>query len=346
MRQHPIALSEAAAEEFRRAKYGLMLHFGLYSLLGGEYRGKAGPRYAEWTACALQIPNREIEALAKQFDPARFDADEICLLAKRCGLSYIVFTAKHHEGFALFRSRADKFNSVDFSPARRDFVYELASACARHGLKFGVYYSQFLDWHEEHGGGYGFDATEAAGKSWDNSWDFPDTTKKNYDLCFAAKILPQVEELLTGYGQLFSFWFDTPLNCGRDKSEKLYSLVKKYQPDCLVNSRLGNGCYDYVSLGDNELPDSLELSAEENLNALSGVKPSPLGLYEAACTLNRSWGYAKSNPAWKSGEWISSVKRKVSRLPVNLLLNVGPKGDGEIPQEANKLLTQFEKTKP
>ena len=135
---------------FKEAKYGLMRHFGLYSMLGGVYNGRRGPYYAEWIQCHQQIPNSENERLAAAFDPIYFDADRICKFALDCGMKYVVMTAKHHDGFALFRS-CDKFNSFDFSPCKRDFVAELADACLRYGLKFGLYYSQCIDWHHKHG---------------------------------------------------------------------------------------------------------------------------------------------------------------------------------------------------
>lgn len=331
-------------ERFKQAKYGLMIHFGLYSLLGGQYRDRKGPLYAEWIESNQQIPNREMEALAKIFNPIGFDADKICDFAVRCGMRYIVITAKHHEGFALYRSKADSFNTYDASPFHRDIIGEMAQACKKHGLQLGLYYSQCIDWHEEHGGGYLTDPTGAAGVSWDNSWDFPDRSVKNYDICFRKKILPQIEELLTNYGDLFLFWFDMPLDMRREHSEKIYALVKELQPGCLVNSRLGNGLYDYVSLGDNEIPDSIPENIAEttDYNGIAGLKPSVHGIYESACTLNCSWGYTAVQEEWKTPEFILNTRLKLEKLGVNYLINVGPDWLGRIPYRAQEILLQVQ----
>lgn len=326
-------------ESFRAAKCGLMLHFGLYSLLGGCYRGKRGPRYAEWIQCALKIPNAEIERLAAIFQPIYFDAEEICSLAEACGMKYLVVTAKHHEGFALFHSKVDPFNSFDASPFKRDLIQELSKACERHHLMFGIYYSQVIDWHERHGGGYLTDPRGAAGPSWENSWDFPDKTEKNYEICFRNKILPQIRELMTNYGKISLAWFDMPLDSTEAQSQEIYALVKKLQPDCLINSRLGNGIYDYVSLGDNEIPDEIPKNIEvADKNDIWGVKPSPYGLYESACTLNCSWGYTTAYPEWKSPEEIDFTRKKLEKLKINYLVNIGLDGLGRIPVQARELL--------
>ncbi len=328
-------------QTFKDAKYGLMLHFGLYSLLGGCYRGARGPRYAEWIECACQIPNAEMEELAKSFRPIYFDAEEICAFAERCGMKYLVVTSKHHEGFALFRSKADPFNVLDASPLQRDLIKELSEACKRHNLLFGIYYSQVIDWHEEHGGGYLSDPAGAAGPTWENSWDFPDKSKKNYSICFRKKILPQIVELMTNYGKISLVWFDMPLDSKEEQSEEIYSLVKKLQPDCLVNSRLGNGCYDYVSLGDNEIPDCIPETFENtDKNDIWGLKPSPYGLYESACTLNCSWGFTTAYPEWRSPEKILETKKKLEKLGINYLVNIGLDGLGRIPVQAREILEE------
>lgn len=242
---------------FKEAQYGMMAHWGLYSLLGGEWNGKKSSSYAEWIQANQRIPMAEYDKLATAFNPVYFNADQWIRLAKECGMKYFVMTSKHHDGFALFHSRADRFNVVDATPFGRDVVGELAEACYKHGLKFGLYYSQDLDWHEEHGGGYLSGHIPCAGQSWCNDWDFPDNEKKNFDICFENKIRPQVEEILRNYGELCLIWFDVPMTIRDSQSRELFDLVKKYQPDCLINSRLGNGAYDYVSLGDNEIPDSI-----------------------------------------------------------------------------------------
>lgn len=334
-------------EFFRSAGYGMMVHFGVYSMLGGEYRGRRMEEdYAEWIQSYFAIPNAEYEKLARAFNPVLFDAEEWVSFAKSVGMKYIVVTTKHHDGFALFDSRADDYNSVRYAAFGRDIIGELAEACRRHGLKLGFYYSQDLDWHEENGGGYTHAPVGCAGVSWENSWDFPDASKKNYDECFRRKILPQVKELLTRYGDVFLFWFDMPLTMTEEQSRELYDTIKAYHPDCLVNSRLGNGVYDYVSLGDNEIPDSREAWEElsrvdpESIDytEIGGFKPSKYGLYESACTLNHSWGFCLKDQDWKSAETIRQNRRRLNELGINYLINVGPDALGRIPAPSLEIL--------
>lgn len=326
-------------EWFKNAQFGMMVHFGLYSLLGGEYRGKRVESYAEWIQSYFAIPNKEYERLAGIFNPIYFDAEEWIKLAKSCGMKYFVITSKHHEGFALYRSRADKFNSVDATPFGRDIIYELAQACYKYGLKFGIYYSQELDWHHPHGGGY-TNKGKAAGVSWDNSWDFPDRSRKNFNVCFEEKIKPQVEELLKGYGELCLIWFDVPNTITKEQSLELNQMVKKYQPNCLINSRIGNGVYDYVSLGDNEVPNKSpdEGEKEDDMNRLDGYKYSPYGLYETAGTMNDSWGYRYYDHNWKKPQVIACNRKRLNDMGVNYLLNMGPDGLGRMPSEAIDIL--------
>lgn len=325
---------------FKEAKYGLMIHFGLYSLLGGEYNGKKGPTYAEWIQCYNQIPNKEMEKLASVFNPIYFDSDKIASFAAESGMKYIIITAKHHEGFALFHSLVDKYNVVDSTPYKKDIIKQLSESCKKYGLKLGFYYSQCLDWHEEHGGGYLADPEGAAGQSWENSWDYPNKDIKNYNISFKLKILPQIKELLTNYGEMFIAWFDMPMGSTKEESKIIYDLVKKYQPNCLVNSRLGNGKYDYVTLGDNEIPKMIPNYIDEatDYNSIWGFKASPYGLYESACTLNHSWGYSSNDKNWKSSEEILHNRLKLEKIGVNYLINIGPDWLGRIPYRSQEIL--------
>ena len=314
-------------EWFKNAGFGIMIHWGLYSILGGEWKGKRMDYIGEWVMSKYEIPNREYEKLAKIFNPIYFDADEWVLSAKEAGATYIVVTSKHHDGFALFHSKVDPYNVVDATPFGRDVIGELASACARHGLKLGLYYSQCIDWHEENGGGYAedFDHTNF-GMSWDNDWDFPDRKKKNYLQCYEKKIKPQVEEILTKYGDLCLIWFDTPMEIPKECSQELFDMVKKYQPNCLVSSRLGNGMGDYSSLGDNELPD--EYTDE---------------LVESPITLNHTWGYKSFDNDWKSPEKVYEIYKKCRVCGANLLLNIGPDHLGRLPAPSTDVLKELGK---
>ncbi len=315
-------------EWFKQAKFGMMIHWGLYAVLGGEWKGQRMSGIGEWIQQYYRIPIAEYEKLAKVFNPIYFDADEWVKLAKDAGMNYMVVTSKHHEGFAMFRTKVDKWNVVDATPFGRDVIGELANACARHGLRFGVYYSQELDWHEPNGGGWTRGKTWAgcSGKAgdayWVNNWDFPDDEHKNFTQCFEEKIKPQVTELLTNYGDLCLIWFDTPHTIKPEQSQELYDLVKRYQPECLINSRIGNGRGDYRSWGDNQIPDEYMKD----------------GLFESPATLNDTWGYKSFDNNWKSAERVLELKQHLNERGINYLLNVGPDALGRIPAPAIDIL--------
>ncbi len=316
-----------AKKWFREAEFGMMNHFGLYSLLGGEWKGKRmGGTIGEWAQSYFKIPNSEYHELAKVFNPIYFNADEWISLAKEAGMKYFVITSKHHEGFALFDSKVSDFNSVN-TPCHRDIIEECAEACAKHGIRLGLYYSQAIDWSHPDGAGYNATSPNVANMSWTNDWDFPEADKKDYMRCYNEKIKPQVEEILKNYGDLCLIWFDTPSGIPEACSRELYDMVRHYQPTCLVNSRLGNGIYDYESSGDNEIPDSEK----------TGI------LYETCATLNDTWGYKSYDDNWKSTEEVKRLKEHINKMGANYLLNVGPDHLGRIPAPAIDILRGMKK---
>jgi alpha-L-fucosidase len=307
-------------QEFLERRFGMFIHFGVYSALAGEWNGKTvEDDIGEWIMNSLQIPIAEYEKIASGFKPEKFDADRVAALAKKAGMRYLVITSKHHDGFAMFRSQCDKYNIHDWDGFGRDVVGELAEACRKQNIKFGLYYSQSLDWHEEHAGGW--EVKPGKRPSWGNVWDYPDNSRKDFSIYFEKKVKPQVKEILSNYGDIFLLWFDTPKTITPGQSEELYRLVKNLQPDCLVNSRIGNGKGDYGSLGDNQIP---EIPMEDP--------------YESPVTLNDTWGYKHYDNNWKTSEEIIEMLAKLSSRNVNLLLNIGPKGDGTIPEETEKIL--------
>ncbi len=311
---------------FKNAKFGMMIHFGLYSVLGGEYKGSRGGVNAEWIRSKCKIPKREYIKLADVFNPIYFNAEEWVLLAKEAGMQYIVVTSKHHEGFCLFKSEYDSFNSADGTPFGRDIIAELAEACRKHGLKLGLYYSQELDWNEPNSGGFLLDEPERYA-DWANTWDYPDNASKNFEQYFYSKAIPQVKEILTNYGELCLVWFDTPVMIKPEQSDELYNLVKSLQPQCLVNTRIGNGRGDYTSLGDNEIPNEY----------MSDI------LAETPATLNTSWGFKYYDNEWKSASEVLRIKNHLNERGINYLLNVGPDGLGRIPLPATEILREVGK---
>ncbi len=303
---------------FKEAKFGMMIHWGLYSILGGEWKGQRIKNIGEWIMHSCEIPIAEYEQLAKIFNPIYFNAEEWVKLARDAGMEYIVITSKHHDGFSLFKSEVDSYNSVDATPFGRDIIAELAEACRKYGIRLGLYYSQCLDWHERHGGGYTkphYHENIDKYRHWGNTWDFPENSKKDYRICFEQKIKPQLKEILTKYGDICLIWFDTPMDEQTlTQSEELYKMVRKYRPSCLVNTRIGNGLGDYYSCGDNSLPEEY---TEE--------------LVESPITLNKTWGYKSFDNDWKSPEQVLDILKRCNDKGANLLLNVSPDHLGRIP---------------
>ena len=322
-------------------KKGLMIHFGLYSTLAGEYNGEPSCNYAEWIQSYFRIPNKEMEKIASDFKPINFNADEIAKFASDNNFSYIVFVTKHHDGFALFNSSVDNYNLYTYN--KRDLLEELSIACKKHNIKLGIYYSQDLDWHEPNGGGFTKPVINCAGTSWCNNWDFTNEDK-DFNEYFYRKSLPQIKEIMTNYGEIAIAWFDIPFTLSKKQSKEIYDLVLEYQPNCLINSRVGNGEYDYVSFGDNEVPNSIEElnTITSNDNDIDGVKKSKNKLYEVCSTLTQSWGYTKF-PRWKDATKLKSVIKKVDELGINILINISPDGTGAIDEHTKNLIKEVMK---
>lgn len=298
---------EETRAAFKDAAYGLFIHFGLYSLLGGEYGGRATPFLAEWIRLTLDIPDDAYRALAQSFDPSEFNADSLCDRAKGWGMKYLCLTAKHHDGFALFDSAADPFNSVAKSPCGRDFVRELSEACARHGLLFCLYYSQAQDW--DHPGGLRA-YRDAPGS-------------EAFTRYLEEKCLPQLRELLTQYGPVAMIWLDTPINMTREECARVKALIRSLQPACLISGRIGSGLGDYLTAGDNMMPRS-------------GMDR----LWELPATLNRSWGFRKSDDSWRTPQDVILQLTKTVSRGGNLLLNIGPDGTGAVPEPSGRILDE------
>ena len=316
----------AAKKWFKEAQFGMMAHWGLYTLLGGEWNGRPGLHsYGEWIMHGNKIPNREYGALAKAFNPILFDPMEWMKRARDAGMKYFVITSKHHDGFAMYRSRVSKYNVVDATPYGRDPLEAIAEACRATGVKLGLYYSQDLDWREPDGGGrrVGYIYRKSKEKRyWGNDWDFVDTPDYNFQRYLDTKSMPQVEEILTQYGDLCLIWFDVPVTMSRAQSEAFVRLVRKHQPGCLISGRIGHGLGDYETPGD---------------NCIAG-KTDPDKLYETVGTMNRSWGYRPTDTHYKSVKEILNIKAKCAAIGSNYMLNVGPDPLGRFPVPAIDIL--------
>jgi alpha-L-fucosidase len=306
----PDPMKEKRLEWFREAKYGLFIHWGLYAIPAGEWKGQRIPGIGEWIMNRAKIPVKEYEQLAKQFNPVKFNADEWVRLAKDAGMKYIVITSKHHDGFALYDSKVSTWDIVDATPFKRDVLKELAAACAKQGIRLGFYYSQSQDWHEPGGAG--------------NNWDFPPNAEKDksgaFDKYLREKAEPQVRELLTGYGPVALVWFDTPQMMDarnpaqRHRAPRFTDIVRTLQPMTLIDGRLGE-TGDYITTGDNVIPPEIQKEA-----------------WEVPATINHTWGYRKDDHDWKSPGQITFKLVDIVSKGGNYLLNVGPMADGTIPQ--------------
>jgi alpha-L-fucosidase len=291
---------------FKEAKYGMFIHWGLYAIPAGEWKGKRIPGIGEWIMNRAKIPVAEYELLAKQWNPTKFDAEAWVTLARDAGMKYMVITSKHHDGFALYDSKVSTWDVVDATPFKRDILKELAAACKKQGMPLGFYYSQSQDWHEPGGAG--------------NDWDFgpdqgPDGKElKDYEKYLREKAEPQVKELLTSFGPVALIWFDTPRMMTPARAKRLSDILRTTQPRTLIDGRLG-AVGDYVSTGDNVIP--------------AGVQTE---YWEVPATTNHTWGYRKDDQDWKSPGEITFKLIDIVSKGGNYLLNVGPMPDGVIPQ--------------
>jgi alpha-L-fucosidase len=287
---------------FRDGNYGMFIHWGLFSHLGGQWQGQTFYGIGEWIKRQMKISDAEYMAVAKQFNPAGFNARDIARLAKDAGMKWIIITSKHHEGFAMFKS-AHPFNIVEATSFARDPMKELAAACREEGLGFGFYYSHNQDWTEP-GGSNGPKTT-------------PDGAPATFEQYFRKKALPQIKEICTQYGPLNFVWFDTPGNMPKELVMEVEAYVRKAQPGALLCSRIGQGLGDYESKGDMEVPAR-----------------NSEGLWETCDTTNDSWSYAWYDQNWKDARTI--LHRLVATVGRGgtYLLNVGPDANGRVPEQA------------
>ncbi|MBV9126315.1 MAG: alpha-L-fucosidase [Planctomycetes bacterium] len=300
---------DARMKWWREAKFGLFIHWGIYSVPAGTYKGKQIPGIGEWIMNHGKIPMAEYAEYAKEFDPVKFNAEEWVRIAKDAGQKYIVITSKHHDGFAMFHSRASSFNIYDATPFHRDPLKDLATACAKNGIKLGFYYSQAQDWN--HPGG------AAIGGHWDKGQD------GSMDEYLDQVAVPQVREILSNYGPIAVLWWDTPVDMTRERAAKFLPLLK-LQPNLITNNRLGGGFP-----GDTETP--------EQYIPATGF---PGRDWETCMTMNGTWGYKSYDQNWKSTDTLVRNLVDIVSKGGNYLLNVGPTSEGVIPQPSVERLHQ------
>ena len=240
------------ARWFVHDRLGMFIHWGIYSGAEGIWKGEKlryDNDYAEWIQYRNRIPKEAYQSLLGRFDWEAIDPEQWVLLAKKSGMKYVTLTAKHHDGFALWDSKVTNYNITHYSQPKRDIVRELANACKKHGLKLGLYYSHWVDWEHPYG--------------WDHTKEIYPITTAEYDKYWQEKVMPQMRELLTQYGEIGLIWFDMWIHHSETivtqaQLTQLKHLIRTLQPDCLINSRLGLSIdedpdVDFRTLGDNQL---------------------------------------------------------------------------------------------
>ena len=308
---HPTPENIQARQQFQDEKFGVFLHWGLYSMMG----------VGEWVMQNKDISYREYPKLAKTFYPSEFDADAWVKAIKDAGAKYITITTRHHDGFSLFKTATSTYNTVDGTPFKRDIIKELAAACQRQGIKLHLYYSH-LDWGREDypqgrtGLGTGRDKSKA---NWASYYHFMNT---------------QLTELLTNYGPVGAIWFDGWWDHDSDSKPfdwqlpEQYALIHKLQPQCLI----GNNHHQTPNEGEDIQIFERDLPGE-NKAGLSGQDISRLPL-ESCQTINDHWGYNITDTLYKSPKELIQMLVRAAGKNANLLLNIGPEPGGALPDLA------------
>ncbi|MGK6353339.1 alpha-L-fucosidase [Parapedobacter sp. DT-150] len=322
---------------WREARFGMFIHWGVYSQWGGVYHGHRQARGgAEWIMNRSKIPVLEYQERAKSFNPTKYDPDYWVKLAKEAGMKYLIITAKHHDGFALFDTQASPWNVVDATAYGKDLLAPLAAACRKYGMKLGFYYSQSQDWNNPGGA--------AARKVMAEGWPNPDSVKidaytkanqghwdslqqtKPFDQYVNEVGLPQVKELLTNYGDIAVLWWDTPMSI-TDEQAAEYQELLKLQPHIITNDRLKRPNFPGdTGTPEQKIPDADELDGRD---------------WETCMTMNGSWGYKSWDNNWKSTQNLIRNLIDIASKGGNYLLNIGPKEDGTFPEESIERLHQI-----
>ena len=293
---------------WREARFGLFIHWGIYAVPAGTHQGQPIENIGEWIMHYGEVPVVEYKKYAADFNPTQYDPEAWVLMAKDAGMKYIVITAKHHDGFALFDTKVSDWNIVKATPYGRDVLKPLAAAAQKHGIKLGFYYSQAQDW------------VHPGGATWEGRWD--PAQDGDMDRYLQQIALPQIEELFTNYGEISIIWWDTPIDMTPERA-RLFDDVFDLQPGVITNNRLIYGLDGaYGFRGDFRTP-------EQHIPA-TGLEYD----WEACQTMNTTWGYKSYDNEWKSSEILIRNLVDIASKGGNYLLNVGPMANGEIPPES------------
>jgi len=301
---------------WREARFGMFIHWGLYAVPAGEWKGQKVGGIGEWIMFNGKVPVAEYEPLAKQFNPVKFDARGWARIAKNAGMKYIVITSKHHDGFCLFDSKLSDYDIMS-TPFKRDIMKELAEATRAEGLTICWYHS-ILDWHH--------DDYLPRGKGSPRPWDTRPTEGADYHR-YIDYMKGQLRELLTNYGQVGVIWFDGGWEHKPEghRSAEVVQMIRSLQPGIIINDRIG-------------LPQ--DFNTPEQTIPATGI---PGRDWETCMTLNDTWGFRKDDHNWKSTETILRNLIDIVSKGGNYLLNVGPTAEGVIPEESVKRLEEVGK---
>ncbi|MGJ8640948.1 MAG: alpha-L-fucosidase [Opitutaceae bacterium] len=325
LKMHESEPKRAAMEWYQQARFGMFIHWGVYSEAAGSWKGVPiekgdGPKVAEWIQFAFKITREEYREFAKKFNPDKSFAANIAKLAKDTGMRYVVITSKHHDGFALFDSAHSDLDITDASPYDGDLIRELYEACRAEGLEFGVYYSHGNDWGE------GGDGNYAAVKAYNDQFGVPtrpngknlwDPSPETHAEYLEKKAYPQIAELIHQLPDLRLIWFDGDGLITEQQAFDFYKLVYDLNPNIVVNRRVGYDFGDYIDAGDNKTPSESELAAKH---------------FETCGTANHSWGFKAQDHHWKSGNQLLRNFVDIVSKGGNYLLNIGPDGKGTVPE--------------
>jgi hypothetical protein len=310
---------------WREARFGMFIHWGVYSLLAGEWRGEPYSGYAEHIQRKAKIPipvyHRKV---AGKFNPTAYNPDEWAELAREAGMGYMIITAKHHDGFAMYPSKVSPHNIVEMTPFGRDPMRDLQAACKKRGIRFGFYYSHAFDWGDHEGPGNdwefenpGGDRLLHGGREW---WKSAPEMLPQVRRYVDRKSIPQIQELIRMYDPDI-LWFDTPGKLPPEENLRILQAVREAGPNVVVNGRLVRGMGDYINTADRP-----------------AEFPPQKGDWEAIPTTNESYGYSQFDHSHKTPEHFIRLMAKAAAGGGNLLLNIGPMGDGRIdPKDAEIL---------
>lgn len=311
---------------FREARFGMFIHWGLYSIPAGEWQGKKVGGIGEWIMERAAIPVGEYEKLAPQFNPVKFDAKEWVKTAKAAGIRYIVITSKHHDGFCLFDSKVSDYDIMDRSPFKRDILKELSDACHEAGIVMCWYHS-IMDWHHP-------DAQSICYPKYNGSKSNP-----NFPRYVESYLKPQVKELLSNYGKIGIMWFDGEWigDWTGPMGKDMYAFCRSIQPDVIVNNRVGKDRKGMAGMS--EGPNAAgDYGTPEQEIPPTGFGPGVD--WESCMTMNNTWGFRKDDHNWKSTATIVRMLIDCSSKGGNFLLNVGPTSEGLIPAPSVERLAE------